>query len=123
KVQSTMMYPIVLLIVIIVVVIGLMLTIVPQFAAMFSDFGAELPAITLFVLSISEAIQQFWWLGLLLVICAVSIFSYVYKNNTRFHYSVNLVLLKVPVFGTLLQKSAIARMTRTLSSLFSSSVP
>src|SRR5690606_9879752 len=114
---------IVLLIVIVIVVIGLMLTVVPQFAVMFEDFGADLPAITLFVLAISEAIQQFWWLALLLVVCVVFTFSYVYKNNKSFHYSVNMVLLKMPVFGTLLQKSAIARMTRTLSSLFSSSVP
>ncbi|WOV88725.1 type II secretion system F family protein [Sporosarcina oncorhynchi] len=123
KVQSTMMYPAVLLVVIVIVVIGLMLTVVPQFATMFEDFGAELPAITLFVLALSDLIQQFWWLGLLLVIGLVVTFVYIYKNNSLFNYNVNLILLRVPVFGKLLQKSAIARMTRTLSSLFSSSVP
>lgn len=123
KVQSTMMYPAVLLVVIVIVVIGLMLTVVPQFAAMFQDFGAELPAITVFVLALSEAIQQFWWLGLILVTSLVITFSYIYKNNPAFHYNVNVILLKMPVFGQLLQKSAIARMTRTLSSLFTSSVP
>ena len=123
KVQSTMMYPAVLLVVIVIVVIGLMLTVVPQFATMFEDFGAELPAITLFVLALSELIQQFWWLGLLIVSGLIVTFAYIYKNNSVFNYNVNLILLRVPVFGKLLQKSAIARMTRTLSSLFSSSVP
>ena len=123
KVQSTMMYPAVLLVVIVIVVVGLMLTVVPQFATMFEDFGAELPAITLFVLALSELIQQFWWLGLIIVTGLIVTFAYIYKNNSVFNYNVNLILLRVPVFGKLLQKSAIARMTRTLSSLFSSSVP
>ena len=123
KVQSTMMYPAVLLVVIVIVVVGLMLTVVPQFATMFEDFGAELPAITLFVLALSELIQQYWWLGLIIVTGLIVTFAYFYKNNSVFNYNVNLILLRVPVFGKLLQKSAIARMTRTLSSLFSSSVP
>ena len=70
--------------------------------------------------------KYFNLLGILsyrLVVIVVVVFNYLYKNNKAFNYSVNLFLLKMPVFGKLLQKSAIARMTRTLSSLFSSSVP
>ena len=118
-----MMYPLVLFIITIAVVIFLMLTIVPTFTAMFADFGAELPFITLFVMAISEFVQGFWWLLLLLILIAVVGFNYLFKNNKSFHYQVHYFLLKMPIFGKLLQKSAIARMTRTLSSLFSSSVP
>jgi type IV pilus assembly protein PilC len=123
KIQSTMMYPLVLFIITIAVVIFLMLTIVPTFTAMFEDFCAELPFITLFVMAISDFIQGFWWLLLILILIAVFGFNYLFKNNKSFHYQVHYSLLKMPIFGKLLQKSAIARMTRTLSSLFSSSVP
>ena len=123
KIQSALTYPLVLLVITIIVVIFLMLTIVPRFTAMFVDFDAELPFITVFVMAMSD------WLKLLVVITPAHNYwghltlSYLYKNNEKFHYSINYSLLRMPVFGKLLQKSAIARMTRTLSSLFSSSVP
>src|SRR5690625_496772 len=123
KVQSTMTYPVVLLVVIIGVIIFLMLSIVPSFTAMFDQFGGELPMITQVVIKMSEFIQNLWWLGLIVVVGAVSVFMFFFKNNKEFHYSIHNGLLRLPIFGPVLQKAAIARMTRTLSSLFSSSVP
>ncbi|MCM3357817.1 type II secretion system F family protein [Psychrobacillus sp. FSL K6-4046] len=123
KVQSTLAYPIILLCLTLIVSVFLMLTIVPQFVTMFDDMGAELPWITKAVMGLSESLQASWYIYLLLIILVVFIFHYFFKNNERFNYSVHLFLLRVPVFGKLLQKSAIARMTRTLSSLFSSAVP
>lgn len=123
KVQSTMTYPIVLLIVIIGVIIFLMLSIVPNFTAMFDQFGGELPMITQLVIKMSEFIQKLWWVALIVVICIISAFIFLFKNNQDFHYSIHNGLLRLPIFGQVLQKAAIARMTRTLSSLFSSSVP
>lgn len=123
KVQSTMAYPIVLLFLTIVVSVFLMLTIVPQFVSMFEDMGAELPLITRVVMGLSESLQSSWYIYTILFMILALVFNYLYKKNTQFNFLVHLMLLKVPVFGKLLQKSAIARMTRTLSSLFSSSVP
>lgn len=123
KVQSTMAYPAVLMVVIMGVVIFLMLSIIPNFTTMFEQFGSELPAITKLVVSMSEMAQQFWWLLLLIAGLGSGLFYFMYKSNKTFHYGVHVALLKMPVFGPLLQKVAIARMTRTLSSLFSSSVP
>ncbi|RDW16342.1 type II secretion system F family protein [Oceanobacillus arenosus] len=123
KIESTMAYPVILSVVVVAVVIFLMLTIVPQFTAMFEDMGSELPAITQLVVNMSNFIKYSWWLGLLVVVVGISIFLFFYRNNKIFHYSVHIALFKMPVFGKLLQKSAIARMTRTLSSLFASSVP
>lgn len=100
-----------------------MLTIVPQFVSMFEDMGAELPMITRLVMGVSESLQSFWYIFLIFFLIVAIIFNFLYKKNEQFNYSVHLLLLKVPIFGKLLQKSAIARMTRTLSSLFSSSVP
>ncbi|MDS9471336.1 type II secretion system F family protein [Sporosarcina pasteurii] len=123
SIQSTLIYPLVLLIAIIVVSISLLVVVVPRFSEMFEDFGAELPFITIFVLGISDFLQGFWWIFLLFGIGVPVIFNLMYKRNTQFHYQVHYILLKLPIFGPLLQKSAIAQMTRTLSSLFSSSVP
>ena len=123
KVQSTMAYPIILLIMTVFVAGFLMLTIVPQFVTMFDDMGAELPIITKVVMTFSELLQSSWYIIIGLIIIIVLVFNYLYKNNKQFNYSVNVLLLKIPVFGKVLQKSAIAQMTRTLSSLFSSSVP
>jgi len=123
KVQSTMAYPIVLSIVIVAVVIFLMVVIVPQLTATFADLGGELPLITRIVVAISNFIQHSWWIGLLVLVAMIVVFLYFYKNNKQFNYYTHLILLKLPVFGKVLQKSALATMTRTLSSLFSSSVP
>lgn len=123
KIQSTMAYPVILSIVVVFVVIFLMLTVVPQFTTMFEDMGSELPAITQLVVGMSNFIRSSWWLGLIFIILGISTFLFFYRNNKAFNYSVHIALFKMPVFGKLLQKSAIARMTRTLSSLFASSVP
>lgn len=123
KIQSAMMYPIVLIILILFVGAFMLLWLVPQFTQNFESFGAELPTITVIVLKFSDALKDYWWIFLSVIIAVVGIFIFLFKNNKQFHYSVYYVLLKLPVFGAVLQKSAIARMTRTLSSLFSSSVP
>lgn len=123
KIQSTMAYPVVLLAIMVLVVIFLMVSIVPTFTAMFAQMGADLPGITLFMIGLSKGIQKWWWLGLLLIIALIIAFRFFMKNNQKFNYTVHAFLLKSPVFGNLLQKEAIARMSRTLSSLVSSSVP
>lgn len=122
KIKSAMMYPIVLLILASLVVTFLLIAVVPTFVDMFKDFDAELPAITVWVLDASDWMKQFWWvlgLGILgLYIC----FTILLKNRTFKNY-MDYAILKVPIFGKLLQKAALARLTRTLSSLISSSVP
>lgn len=123
KVQSTMAYPIVLTFVIIVVVIFLMLAIIPNFLSMFEQMGSELPFVTQLVVNMSNFVQKSWWVLLSILLVVIGIFIYLYRQNKAFNYSVHVMLLRMPIFGQLLQKSAIARMSRTLASLFSSSVP
>ncbi|MBK3493444.1 type II secretion system F family protein [Viridibacillus sp. YIM B01967] len=123
KIQSAMTYPIVLVILIIFVAVFMLLWLVPRFTESFASFGAELPTITLIVLAFSDALRKFWWILLLVTIAAMGGFVFLYKNNKQFHFYTHYALLKIPIFGKVLQKSAIARMTRMLSTLFSSSVP
>lgn len=123
KIQSSLSYPIVLLILTIAVSIFLMVSIVPSFVESFEQMDAELPVLTQITISISEWMQSYWWLLIVIILAVVFGFVFLYKNNRRFHYLLNLIILRLPIFGPLVQKSVIARMTRTLSSLFSSAVP
>lgn len=121
--QSTLAYPAVLTVLIIVVVAFLLIVIVPSFVTSFEEMGAELPTITVITVAFSAWLQKFWWLVLLVVIVAIAVFAYLFKNNKQFHFTVHYMLLKMPLFGPLLQKTAIARLMRTLASLFSAAVP
>ena len=123
KVQSTMTYPAILFVITIVVAIFMMVVIVPSFVESFESMGAELPWMTIAVIAISDWLQRFWWLVVLLVVAAIISFQMLYKRNKQFNYAVHYALLRMPIFGPLLQKSAISRMMGTLSSLFSSAVP
>jgi type IV pilus assembly protein PilC len=122
KITSALMYPAVIGVIAILVVIFLLVAIVPTFVTMFADLGAELPAITKFVLGASEFMQSFWWLVALIILAFAVLIVYM-KKNKQTKYYLDYFLLKMPIFGNMLQKAALARMTRTLSSLFSSSVP
>jgi type IV pilus assembly protein PilC len=122
KVKSALTYPAVIGILAIGAVIFLLVGVVPTFVTMFEDMGAELPGITKFVLNASGFMQSFWWMILLIVLGFV--FAIVYmKKNKKTKYYLDYCLLRMPIFGNMLQKAALARMMRTLSSLFSSSVP
>lgn len=122
KIKSALSYPIVVGIIAVAVTIFLLVSIVPTFVQMFHDMGGELPAITKIVLAASSFMQSFWWLIALIMLVLITSLTYLNKNK-RTKYYMDYFLLKMPVFGNLLQKAALARMMRTLSSLFSSSVP
>ncbi|MFE8703441.1 type II secretion system F family protein [Cytobacillus sp. FJAT-54145] len=122
KVVSALAYPVVVGFIAIAVVVFLLVSVVPTFVDMFADFGGELPAITKFVLSASGFMQKFWWLFVLLFI-AIFIAMILIRKNKQTKYYLDYFLLRMPIFGKMLQKAVLARMARTLSSLFSSSVP
>ncbi|MCA1063576.1 type II secretion system F family protein [Rossellomorea aquimaris] len=122
KVIAALSYPAVVGIIAICVVIFLLASVVPTFVDMFDDFGGELPLITRFVLGASESVQRYWYILLLLVVLLITGIGLVrQKRETK--YYLDYFILRIPVFGKLIQKAVLARMTRTLSSLFSSSVP
>jgi type IV pilus assembly protein PilC len=122
KVVSALTYPAVIGILAIGAVIFLLVGVVPTFVTMFEDLGAELPGITKFVLNASGFMQTFWWIILLIILVFVFVILNI-KKNKKTKYYLDYFLLRMPIFGNMLQKAALARMMRTLSSLFSSSVP
>ncbi|ADH98953.1 type II secretion system F family protein [Salisediminibacterium selenitireducens] len=122
KVISALAYPATLGVIAIGVVMFLLAVVVPSFADMFAGFDSELPWITLFVLNAGDWMQSWVWLILLLTVAAIFGIRAARKNDDMRYY-LDYFMLKMPIVGGILQKSALARMSRTLSSLFTSSVP
>ncbi|QSQ23852.1 type II secretion system F family protein [Pyxidicoccus parkwayensis] len=122
KVKGAMTYPVIVILVAVGVTALLLLKVTPVFAKMFADFGSELPGPTKFVVDVSAWAQE-WWLHVLVSIAAVvTAFSWSYKNpKGRVFW--DKVFLKMPLFGPVLRKVAVARFTRTLGTMLSSGVP
>lgn len=122
KVTTAMTYPMVVGSLAVLITIFLLVFIVPMFGAMFESMGEELPAITLMILGLSTSIQRFWWIFTAAILGFVIVFLQLRKNE-KIAYQLDVMKLKIPVFGTFTKKTILARMTQTLSSLINSSVP
>ena len=123
KIKKAMFYPAAVVVVAGIVTSILLIFVVPQFAEIFGSFGAELPGFTLFVLGISELMQEYWWVVLAAIIVAGYLTGKGYNNNLQFRTACDAMLLKAPVFGMILNKAAVARYARTLSTTFAAGVP
>ncbi|OPL18838.1 MAG: pilus assembly protein PilC [Candidatus Aegiribacteria sp. MLS_C] len=121
KIKSAMMYPMVVLIVVILVTIALLLFVIPIFQQMFTDMGGSLPGPTQFVVSLSEFTQANILLIILGMVALVVAYKMYYKTKNG-ERMIDLIKLKMPIFGILVRKMSIARFTRTLGTLISSGV-
>jgi type IV pilus assembly protein PilC len=123
KIKSALMYPIAVVVVAFVVVTIIMIFVIPAFKSVFSSFGADLPAPTLFVMAMSEFFVSYWWLIFSVIGGGIYFFMQAWQRNEKMQMVMDRLLLKVPVFGTLIEKSCVARWTRTLSTMFAAGVP
>lgn len=123
KIKKALMYPIITLLVAFGVTVILLVKVVPTFAEMFSSFGADLPAPTQFVVYISEVVQAYYLQALAVLVIGAVAFSQGMKRSPKFKDNVERSLLKVPLFGELLRKAAVARYARVLSTTFAAGVP
>jgi type IV pilus assembly protein PilC len=123
KIKSALMYPASVVVVAFVVVAVIMIFVIPAFKEVFTSFGADLPAPTLIVMAISEFFVAYWWLIFGVVGGGIYFFIQAWKRNERFQKVMDRVLLRLPVFGKLIDKSCVARWTRTLSTMFAAGVP
>jgi type IV pilus assembly protein PilC len=122
KVKSAMAYPAVVFVVTIAATTFMLVFIIPTFAQLYSDFGSELPGPTRVVLSLSRFLTTRWWL-LLTMVAGLAFGVKKYHDTKEGKKNIDRFLLKIPVLGTVLLKSSIARFTRTLGTLVSSGVP
>lgn len=123
KIKSALMYPSAVIVVAFIVVTVIMIFVIPAFKEVFTSFGADLPAPTLFVMGISEIFVKYWWLIFGLIGGGAYFFMQSWKRSERMQQGMDRLLLKMPVFGALINKSCIARWTRTLSTMFAAGVP
>jgi len=123
KIKSALMYPIAVMVVAFVVVSVIMIFVIPAFKEVFTSFGADLPAPTLFVISVSEIFVKWWWLIFGSIGGGLYFFMQAWKRNERVQQFMDRLMLKLPIFGNLVFKSVIARWTRTLSTMFAAGVP
>ncbi|WP_367350778.1 type II secretion system F family protein [Ottowia sp.] len=123
KIKSALMYPVAVLVVAFVVVAVIMIFVIPAFKEVFSNFGADLPAPTLLVIAMSEFFVKYWWLIFGGLGAGIYFFLQAWKRNEKVQMFMDRLLLKVPIFGELVEKSVIARWTRTLATMFAAGVP
>jgi type IV pilus assembly protein PilC len=118
-----MFYPTAVIVVAFIVTAILLIFVVPQFEALFSNFGADLPAFTRVVVNMSEFLQAYWWLVLGIVGGAIFAFLQGKKRSRKFGRILDRVVLKSPIVGPIMHKAAIARYARTLATMFAAGVP
>ena len=123
KIKKALFYPTAVLFVAIIVTVILLIFVIPQFESLFKGFGADLPAFTQLVVNMSRFMQNQGWLLLILVGAGVWAFMYFKKRSRNMRRFLDRMLLKFPVIGPIMVKAAIARFSRTLSTMFAAGVP
>jgi type IV pilus assembly protein PilC len=123
KIKKALFYPAAVLAVAVIVTTILLVFVIPQFEALFKGFGADLPAFTQMVINLSRFVQAKGVYILIVVGAAVWFFMYTYKRSRKLREFMDRAMLKFPIIGPILNKAAIARFARTLSTMFSAGVP
>lgn len=123
KIKSALMYPTAVIITAFVVVAVIMIFVIPSFKQVFSSFGADLPGPTLVVIAMSEFFVAYWWLIFGALGGGFYFFMQAWKRNEKVQRFMDRALLKLPIFGPLIEKSVVARWTRTLATMFGAGVP
>jgi type IV pilus assembly protein PilC len=123
KIKSALVYPVAVLVVAFVVVAIIMIFVIPAFKEIFTSFGADLPAPTLLVMAMSDLFVRYWYIIFGVLIGGTYFFFESWKRSEKMQKAMDRLLLKVPLFGPLVYKSAVARWTRTLATMFAAGVP
>ena len=123
KVKGAMVYPAVISTVAVLVIVIIMVFVVPTFSRMFAQLGGTLPLPTRMVIGLSKFIAGTGGIVSLVSIIAAVVFIIQFKSTEKGKKMIDFILLKLPIFGTLLNKVAVAKFTRTLGTLVSSGVP
>lgn len=123
KIKKAMTYPAAVLAVAVIVTAVLLVFVIPQFEDLFKGFGADLPAFTQMVVDLSDFVRSKGWLIIIGLFIAAGTFTYFKKRSRRFNEFLHRALLKTPIIGEIVRKAAIARFTRTLSTMFAAGVP
>ncbi|MFP5340035.1 MAG: type II secretion system F family protein, partial [Gammaproteobacteria bacterium] len=123
KIKSALFYPISIIVVAFVITAVIMIFVIPAFKDLFSGFGADLPAPTLIVIAMSDFFVQWWWAIFGAIGGGIYAFFQAWKRSRKMQMAMDRIMLKLPIFGPVIEKATIARWTRTLSTMFAAGVP
>jgi len=123
KIKSALFYPAAIVTVAFIITTILLVFVVPQFEALFKGFGADLPALTQFVVNLSKFFQQYWWLIFGAAGGGIFFIAYTYKRSIAMQHAVDRLILKAPIVGPIVKKATIARFARTLATMFTAGMP
>jgi type IV pilus assembly protein PilC len=123
KIKKALFYPAAVLVVAVIVSMVLLIFVIPQFESLFKGFGADLPAFTQMVVNMSKFMQHQGWLVGLVIGGSIYTFAYFHKRSRNMRRAIDRAMMKFPIIGPILVKSAIARFSRTLSTMFAAGVP
>ncbi len=123
KIKKALFYPAAVIVAAFVVTAILLYFVVPQFSTMFRSFGADLPAMTLMVVAMSDFMITYWWVIFIAIFILFSAFVQAKRRSKAFNDFLDRSILKAPIFGAIIRKATIARYARTLSTMFAAGVP
>ena len=123
KIKAALFYPAAVIVVAAIVVTILMIFVIPQFSSLFSNFGADLPALTQILIDMSNFFVQWWWAMGAIIGGGVYGVMELKKRSKPFNHALERMMLKLPVLGVVLEKAAIARFARTLETMFAAGTP
>lgn len=123
RVKKALWYPAIVMLTGIVITLLLLIKVVPQFESMFQSFGAELPAITQFTVNLSVAAQEYWLPMTALLLAAVLVLRWLTRRSPTLVFHLHRLLLRLPIIGSIIDKAAVARFSRTLATTFASGIP
>ncbi len=123
KIKSALFYPIAVIVVAFIITAIIMIFVIPQFKSVFTSFGADLPAATLFVIAMSDAFVAYWYIIFGAVGGGIYAFFYFWKRSVPMQIAMDRFVLRLPIFGDVIRKATMARWTRTLATMFSAGVP
>ncbi|CAH1208548.1 Type IV pilus assembly protein PilC [Candidatus Nitrotoga sp. BS] len=123
KIKGALMYPVAIIAVAFIITAVIMIFVIPAFKQLFSSFGADLPAPTLIMMSISDFFVAYWWAIFGILGGGLYAFFYFWKRSKKMQDAMDRIMLKLPIFGSVIRKASIARWTRTLATMFAAGVP
>jgi type IV pilus assembly protein PilC len=123
KIRSALFYPALVIVVALVVVAILLIVVIPEFETLFSDYGSDLPTLTRWIVDLSHTFQQYWFYILLAAMVTVTALTFAYKRSPKMQHLLDRIILRVPIFGPIIRKAIIARIARTLATMFGAGIP
>lgn len=123
KIKAALFYPVAIIVVAFIITAVIMIFVIPAFKDVFKSFGADLPALTLMIIAISDFFVAYWWAIFGIIGGAIFSFLESWKRSEKIQMAMDRLLLRLPIFGDIVRKSVIARWTRTLATMFAAGVP